>query len=183
MLGGAPAIAIVGALSLAVECLDQLEDLGDWNTIDAVEYIKERLIFLKTSRPTAVNLSDAGAKLLEAVEVEARRVGEDGARHILTHYIALAEEMMQQDILDNRAIGRHGADWIMANTKEKIRILTHCNTGSLATAGWVRYLAFILIRQGYSIGHCSGVTRSRCIGSRLLHRNTAIQSRFSPNGL
>lgn len=45
--------------------------------------------------------------------------------------------MLQKDISDNKAIGTHGANAILAtvNGDGPIRVLTHCNTGSLATAG------------------------------------------------
>jgi methylthioribose-1-phosphate isomerase len=45
--------------------------------------------------------------------------------------------MLQKDINDNRAIGRYGAAAILSTVKGDgpIRVLTHCNTGSLATAG------------------------------------------------
>ena len=57
--------------------------------------------------------------------------------------------MLSDDIADNRAIGRFGANFILdgsaaaiARGEEKreqsdVAVLTHCNTGSLATAGWV----------------------------------------------
>ncbi len=57
--------------------------------------------------------------------------------------IAQLEAMFVQDVIDNRAIGEHGARAILddnnGNAKgddNKINILTHCNTGSLATAGY-----------------------------------------------
>lgn len=45
--------------------------------------------------------------------------------------------MLAKDISDNKAIGNFGAQAILANTSSDspIRVLTHCNTGSLATAG------------------------------------------------
>lgn len=44
---------------------------------------------------------------------------------------------MQKDIADNKAIGTHGAAAILAHIQgdSPVRVLTHCNTGSLATAG------------------------------------------------
>lgn len=45
--------------------------------------------------------------------------------------------MLQKDIEDNKAIGAHGAQAILSSIQgdSPIRVLTHCNTGSLATAG------------------------------------------------
>lgn len=46
--------------------------------------------------------------------------------------------MLDKDISDNKAIGTHGAEAILANVSgdSGIRVITHCNTGSLATAGY-----------------------------------------------
>ena len=46
------------------------------------------------------------------------------------------ELMFEDDIATNQAVGQFGAQHILAKSpKSKVRILTHCNTGSLATAG------------------------------------------------
>jgi methylthioribose-1-phosphate isomerase len=57
-------------------------------------------------------------------------------------------EMMRKDIDDNRNIGIHGADFILAHPSGRpdgsgVRILTHCNTGSLATCGYGTALGVI----------------------------------------
>jgi len=44
--------------------------------------------------------------------------------------------MLDKDIADNKAIGRHGAEAILVKTGGPAAVLTHCNTGSLATAGY-----------------------------------------------
>ena len=46
--------------------------------------------------------------------------------------------MLQKDISDNKAIGANGAKAVLENAKKDgpVRVLTHCNTGSLATAGY-----------------------------------------------
>ena len=47
------------------------------------------------------------------------------------------ESMLEKDIATNKKIGQFGGDDILArNSGSKVRILTHCNTGSLATAGY-----------------------------------------------
>lgn len=53
--------------------------------------------------------------------------------------------MLEKDISDNKAIGEHGAAEILKrNPDEKhLRIITHCNTGSLATAGYGTALGVI----------------------------------------
>lgn len=53
--------------------------------------------------------------------------------------------MLEKDVADNQAIGNHGADEILRRVPGDsfIRILTHCNTGSLATAGYGTALGVI----------------------------------------
>ena len=47
------------------------------------------------------------------------------------------EQMYEDDIATNRAMGRYGADHILEHCgNQPVRVLTHCNTGSLATAGY-----------------------------------------------
>jgi methylthioribose-1-phosphate isomerase len=126
---GAPAIAIVAALSLAVE-------LANTTVSDSPEEVKvsieEKLDYLVTSRPTAVNLADAAFKLKRAVEDAAGRPGATGDA-VRAAYLKAAEQMLVDDVSDNEAIGRHGAEWILNNTEHgksgKVSVLTHCNTG------------------------------------------------------
>jgi methylthioribose-1-phosphate isomerase len=49
------------------------------------------------------------------------------------------EDLVKTDLETNKSIGKYGADAIMAtirNSQMKINVLTHCNTGSLATSGY-----------------------------------------------
>lgn len=130
---GAPAIAIVAMLALASE-LHSLE--VDGKTPEAAEetraYIAKQLEYLLTSRPTAVNLSDAARKLGSLVETRAKQPGASGY-DVVTAFIQAAEEMMVKDLDDNQRIGHNGAEWIMANATSpgasSVAVLTHCNTG------------------------------------------------------
>lgn len=52
-------------------------------------------------------------------------------------FLDTTEEMLRKDIEDNKAIGTNGANAILQNSTDgMVRVLTHCNTGSLATAGY-----------------------------------------------
>lgn len=51
-------------------------------------------------------------------------------------FLDTTEAMLLKDIQDNKAIGTNGANSILANADGLVRVLTHCNTGSLATAGY-----------------------------------------------
>ena len=47
------------------------------------------------------------------------------------------EKMSGEDVTVNKAMGTHGAEHILNHYKqEPVKVLTHCNTGSLATAGY-----------------------------------------------
>lgn len=58
--------------------------------------------------------------------------------HVAHRVVRAIESMLQKDIADNKAIGDFGAEDIIKNriNNAPVRILTHCNTGSLATAGY-----------------------------------------------
>lgn len=128
---GAPAIAIVAALALAVELsCSKIEYASGAKMADT---ICERLEYLVGSRPTAVNLSDAARKLSKVAR-DAAEAGE-GPEQVKERYIVAAEKMLQDDVEDNRNIGDHGAKWILDNVNhgdlhmKPVSVLTHCNTG------------------------------------------------------
>ncbi|KAL4870607.1 hypothetical protein BDV12DRAFT_207376 [Aspergillus spectabilis] len=144
---GAPAIAIVAALSLASELqgLATQEKLPS-SAVDVGAFITERLNYLVSSRPTAVNLSDAARKLKVIVSENSQRAGTT-ATEVSNAFIQAAEAMLEKDVEDNMKIGEHGAGWILANAlapqQSKATVLTHCNTGSLATSGYGTALGVI----------------------------------------
>lgn len=131
----------MGCLSLAVE----LRKLQDGQSKEVLHnFVKEKLEYLVTSRPTAVNMQLAAeacvklsSELLKDDSVEAA-----GAKDALLKHL---EAMLANDIADNLAIGDYGAKDIVEKTgkKDKLRIMTHCNTGSLATAGYGTALGVI----------------------------------------
>lgn len=127
---GAPAIAIVAALSLAVELESLRDELSEFTAASTHEHIKRALDYLNTSRPTAVNLSDAVTKLKAAVSKEAVRGGST-AQTVVAVYQDCAESMLEKDVADNRNIGKFGAEWLLnaVKSEKKISVLTHCNTG------------------------------------------------------
>ncbi|KAF3934109.1 hypothetical protein ABW19_dt0208822 [Dactylella cylindrospora] len=169
---GAPAIAIVAALSLAVELHNSIQSSDNASTSadSAVQTIHEKLDYLVTSRPTAVNLADAAGKL-KALTNSALAVEGATSEAVVTTYIEAAEYMLLKDVEDNKAIGRLGAGWISeaAGKTEGISVLTHCNTGSLATASYGTALGIIRsLHESDSLAHayCTE-TRPYNQGSRL----------------
>lgn len=164
---GAPAIAISAALSLAVE----VANLGpvDWSVNDAISFLQKRLEFLVSSRPTAVNLSDAATKLNDVVLKAANAMSKPEA--IFQAYIEAAEVMLMADINDNKAIGSNGAKFILCQNQKRqnLHVLTHCNTGSLATAGYGTALGVIRALHSEGLLETAFCTETRPYnqGSRL----------------
>ncbi|WP_225638524.1 S-methyl-5-thioribose-1-phosphate isomerase [Streptomyces solaniscabiei] len=116
---GAPAIGAAGAYGVALAVAQaRRENWTDGRLADAVAR-------LRAARPTAVNLA-------VCVDRVAVRIPE-GPDAVL----AEADAIMRQDLAANRAMADAGADWLVKRVAadRPLRILTHCNTGALATAG------------------------------------------------
>ncbi|VVT55740.1 uncharacterized protein SAPINGB_P004714 [Magnusiomyces paraingens] len=171
---GAPAIAIVAALSLAVELNKKfVVEPTSANAEEVATYVKEKLAYLVESRPTAVNLSRAAKDLTLLVDENKNNgSGKDLAELV----IKAAEAMLEADVADNKAIGKNGAEWAIKqlllpsdSSDSKFSALTICNTGSLATAGYGTALG--IIRSLYSSGRLDHTyaceTRPYNQGSRL----------------
>ena len=136
---GAPLIAIVAVLGLAVELTSNAKTVKELDGLTGgVEEVKtfvfQKMDYLKTSRPTAVNLFNAMEELKGIVDNADNTSREDVVNSIVTH----AQYMLERDVSDNKAIGSHGADDLLARHThpDGVRVVTICNTGSLATAGW-----------------------------------------------
>ena len=130
---GAPAIAIVASLALANELSALISESRLPSTAEDVrDFIIEKLRYLATSRPTAVNLSDAARKLDMLVTSIGSEKGSTGY-NVASAFIDAAEGMLVNDLKDNQKIGHFGSAWIVKNTirpgHEKVTVLTHCNTG------------------------------------------------------
>ncbi|KAK2645196.1 hypothetical protein Ddye_020391 [Dipteronia dyeriana] len=138
---GAPAIAIAAALSLAVEVFNL--DAFNGTSFDAASFLGDKLEYLVSSRPTAVNLSDAATKLKEIITKAVSTASEPNT--VFQAYIEAAEIMLEDDVASNRAIGSYGAKFLQHQLKHtrRLSVLTHCNTGSLATAGYGTALGVI----------------------------------------
>ncbi|MFI0352747.1 S-methyl-5-thioribose-1-phosphate isomerase [Actinomadura sp. 9N407] len=116
---GAPALGVAGAFGVAIAMLEaEREHWPDGERAAAIARIR-------SARPTAVNLAAGVDRVLPLV-------GEGTAA-----VLAEAQALLDEDVRGNRAIGAFGADWILARTGDRpLRVLTHCNAGALATAGW-----------------------------------------------
>ena len=101
---------------------------------------------LAKSRPTAVNLFWALERMKKAQDLEAEAIA-----------------IYDEDLAANRAIGRLGAELI----RERSRVMTHCNTGALATAGYGTALGVIRASKGKNISVIANETRPYLQGARL----------------
>eukprot|EP01041_Mallomonas_annulata_P001075 gene1075-2104_t len=131
---GAPLIAIVAALGLAVDV--NLKMSGFDSAKSAADYLLTSIQYLRTSRPTAVNLFVATDELSALIQ---SLIAAEGATvsSICEGYIIAAEKMLADDLATNKAMGDNGARRILELVnRDKVRVLTICNTGSLATAGY-----------------------------------------------
>ncbi|CAF1244820.1 unnamed protein product [Adineta ricciae] len=138
---GAPAIAVCGVLSLAV---DLHHSRSKFESIASVQqYVIDELNYLVTARPTAVNMTDAAKTIIDyLIPLSAKH---QSIAEYIDELIVFIEQFLERDLADNRAIGRHGAEQIRLTTAnpKKLTILTHCNTGSLATVGFGTALGVI----------------------------------------
>ena len=143
---GAPAIAMVGILSLAVEISGPLPAAISTED-DAARLIAEKLDYIATSRPTAVNLrnmcTDLKAVATTAANQPTSTHGPSNPSIVFNAYLHAAAQTLETDLQANKALGDHGAQWLLThsplqtngNQHRKLNILTHCNTGALATSG------------------------------------------------
>lgn len=159
---GAPAIAIVGMLSLA----EELKALSFTHSDELISRISQRLSYLVTARPTAVNLSMASKEMLAL----ARANRELSVADLRARVIGSAVGMLEKDVADNTAIGKFGAEAIMNRCGEgRVQVLTHCNTGSLATAGYGTALG--VIRSLHSRG---ALERAYCTETRPYNQGSRL---------
>jgi methylthioribose-1-phosphate isomerase len=120
---GAPAIGITAAYAV---CLGYRQWLQD-SSYD----FEQALTLLNDARPTAVNLS-------WAVQQQ-RQILDSQCENMPQALLDNAKRIHQQDLDDNMAMGKLGASLI----KPGSRVLTHCNAGALATAGYGTALGVI----------------------------------------
>jgi methylthioribose-1-phosphate isomerase len=121
---GAPAIGAAAAYGLALEAAA----IRETDVPQVLRRLEQAAAVLEAARPTAVNLRWALRRMLAV----ARGADEATVAELREMLAAEAEAIATEDVRTNRAIGRHGAALIRPGE----RILTYCNTGSLATVDY-----------------------------------------------
>lgn len=162
---GAPAIGVTAALGIALGLkqsgADDVEDLR--KSMDSLTEL------MAETRPTAVNLFWAIDRMKKRFE---ELVG-DGVADTLDGLEREAVAIHEEDVAINRRMGVHGAELV----PDGARILTHCNAGALATAGYGTALGVIYAAKeaGKKVEVFADETRPFLQGARLtaweLHKN------------
>ena len=154
---GAPAIGVAAGMGIALGIKNsKAETVGDLKR--DLDQICENM---GKTRPTAVNLFWAIRRMREKFE----RLRVRPIAQIKQELVEEAKRMHAEDIAANQAMGRHGATLMPAEGG----VLTHCNAGALATAGYGTALGVIraAVEQGKKIRVYADETRPFLQGSRL----------------
>ena len=154
IIRGAPAIGVAAAMGVAIGV-----NQADAATLDAA--FEEICAELAGTRPTAVNLF-WGIERMKRLYAGIRHLPFDEIRQRL---IAEAQIVREEDIAINQAIGQHGAPLV----PDGKTVLTHCNAGALATAGYGTALGVIraAVAAGKKIDVFADETRPFLQGARL----------------
>lgn len=132
---GAPAIAIVGAFAITVDTHNYLKS-GEGRTVG--DLIRD-IDYLVTSRPTAVNLSNACNEIKDLL-LETFQPLDAVSRDVYNLLFDYSVSLHEDDLSNNYKIGDNGVKYIVETLKKQnfkgpFSIITVCNTGSLATSG------------------------------------------------
>ncbi len=154
---GAPAIGVAAAFGAAFGA----RDIYAASFTEFMAEFAQVCAHLAATRPTAVNLFWA----LERIQVCARSHADLAGIDLKERLIAEAVAIAVEDEERNRSLGRHGEPLIPAGA----RILTHCNAGALATAGYGTALGVIraAVEAGKQVTVLADETRPWLQGARL----------------
>ena len=154
---GAPAIGVAAAFGVALAC----KAAKKMTVAAAKKYLKSAVKTLGATRPTAVNLFWGLNRMGAVIE----KFSGASVKELRTALEKEAVRILKEDIEINKAIGGNGAKLL----KKGSVVLTHCNAGALATAGYGTALG--VIRSAFKQGKIKLVyvdeTRPYLQGSRL----------------
>lgn len=154
VIRGAPAIGVAAAMGVALGASQAAEKSFDRN-------FERILSALAKTRPTAVNLFWA-LEQMRKVYTENRARGIETVKRLLKEE---AQKIYKEDIAANKQMGKFGAS-LLRNAR---RVMTHCNAGALATAGYGTALGVIraLKESGKPVEVWVNETRPFLQGARL----------------
>lgn len=153
---GAPAIGVAAGYGLY---LGVKQSRGSRQTF--LQKLRAEAEYLKTARPTAVNLRNVVDSVTQAVLQSKER----DTRALIMDVLAEARRAHLEDDHLCRTMGRHGSKLL----KSGDCVLTHCNAGGLATSGYGTALGVIYaaVSEGKKISVCADETRPLLQGARL----------------
>jgi methylthioribose-1-phosphate isomerase len=156
---GAPAIGVAAAYGMYLGARDiYTEEVGEF--LPLLENVAEEL---RHTRPTAVNLFWAIREMLKTAYGSG-----DNVATIKQQLLITAQAIQEQDLYTCQQIGDRGLA-VLPSSPDKLNILTHCNAGALATAGYGTALG--VIRSAWTAGRLERVyadeTRPRLQGAKL----------------
>lgn len=157
VIRGAPAIGVAAAMGVALgACAYRGSDRDGFMT-----HMADVFSTLSSTRPTAVNL-------FWALKRMNRLIGEHRGKpvsEVKDLLVAEALEIFEEDVRICREIGKNGARLI----EDGMTVMTHCNAGALATAGYGTALGVIraAVEEGKRVGVLASETRPFLQGARL----------------
>ena len=159
VIRGAPAIGVAAAMGIALGMRKSKAS----GTKQFVTEFQKTCDLMAATRPTAVNLFWAIDRMKRAF-ADAAQAG-DSVSEIKQRLEAEAHRIHDEDVASCRSMGAHGA----ALVPDSARILTHCNAGALATAGYGTALGVIraAVEQGKAVSVLADETRPFLQGARL----------------
>ncbi|HEY9701011.1 MAG TPA: S-methyl-5-thioribose-1-phosphate isomerase, partial [Allocoleopsis sp.] len=156
---GAPAIGVAAGYGMYLGA----RQISTNNRNEFLSELEKIATLLRNTRPTAVNLFWAIARMLK---IAYETIG--SVEEIKQVLLKTAQDINAEDIKTCEAIGDHGLK-VLPQTPEKLTILTHCNAGALATAGYGTALG--VVRSAFRENRLARVyadeTRPRLQGAKL----------------
>ncbi len=156
---GAPAIGVAAAYGMYLGA----REIQTQNRDEFLTRLEQVAQLLRSTRPTAVNLFWAIARMLKTAYESIGSIEE--IKQVL---LTTAQTINAEDLQTCQAIGDRGLE-VLPATPERLRILTHCNAGALATAGYGTALG--VVRSARAKGRLArlyaGETRPRLQGAKL----------------
>ncbi len=155
---GAPAIGCAAALGMALAARESRAHSGTELHADLASAAER----LARTRPTAVNLFWALGRMRSVAD---RVCSGDDVEAARGELLAEAENLVEQDVAVCRALGDAGVEIVC----DGARVLTHCNAGALATAGWGTALGVVrsAVAAGRRVEVLADETRPFLQGARL----------------
>jgi len=156
---GAPAIGVAAAYGIYLGA----REIESSNRDEFLAHLETVADTLKATRPTAVNLFWAIDRMMQVA-----RQSISSVEHLKQRLLATAQQIQTDDLQTCYAIGDRGLA-ALPPTPEKLRLLTHCNAGALATAGYGTALG--IVRSAWHADRLERLyadeTRPRLQGARL----------------